>query len=51
MGGPGAGWSTITAQHWVWVVVAAFGVLNACITGGVQVLGPAVADDTIGRSA
>jgi len=46
-----AGWSAFTAQRWVWVVVASFGVINACITGGVQVLGPAVADATIGRSA
>lgn len=46
-----AGWSAFTAQRWVWVVVAAFGVINACSTGGVQVLGPAVADTTIGRSA
>lgn len=45
------GWTAFTAQTWVWVVVAAFGVINACITGGVQVLGPAVADHTIGRPA
>lgn len=45
------GWTAFTAQTWVWVVVAAFGVINACITGGVQVLGPAVADHTIGRTA
>lgn len=45
------GWSAFTAQTWIWVVVAAFGVINACITGGIQVLGPAVADHTIGRPA
>ncbi|GAA3382245.1 MFS transporter [Cryptosporangium minutisporangium] len=42
------GWTEFTARTWVWVVVAAFTVINATI-GVMQVLGPAVADTTIGR--
>ncbi|SHM50756.1 MFS transporter [Cryptosporangium aurantiacum] len=43
------GWGEFTARTWVWVVVVAFTVINATI-GAMQVLGPAVADKTIGRS-
>lgn len=46
-----AGWSEFTSRTWVWVVVAQFAVVNAAVAGGVQVLGPAVADATIGRTA
>ncbi|GAA0260421.1 MFS transporter [Cryptosporangium japonicum] len=42
------GWGEFTARTWLWVVVVAFTVINATI-GAMQVLGPAVADDTIGR--
>jgi MFS family permease len=42
------GWGEFTARTWVWVVVAAFTLINACF-GAMQVLGPAVADRTIGR--
>jgi len=42
------GWGEFTARTWVWTVVAAFAVINATI-GAMQVLGPAVADETIGR--
>lgn len=45
------GWTEFVARTWVWVVVAGFLVLNAALAGGVNVLGPAVANDTIGRSA
>ncbi|MFD8423367.1 MFS transporter [Streptomyces sp. NPDC059466] len=44
-----AGWREFTARRWVWVVVAQFMVVNAVVAGGVQVLGPAVADATFGR--
>jgi MFS family permease len=43
------GWSEFRSRTWLWVVVAAFGVLNAGASGGTYVLGPVVADDTIGR--
>lgn len=46
-----AGWSEFTARSWVWVVVLGFMILNAALVGGVHVLGPAIADETIGRSA
>lgn len=42
------GWGEFTARTWVWAVVVAFTVINATI-GAMQVLGPAVADRTIGR--
>ncbi|SCF06157.1 Predicted arabinose efflux permease, MFS family [Micromonospora viridifaciens] len=45
------GWTEFTARTWVWVVVLGFMVLNAALVGGVHVLGPAVADATIGRGA
>ncbi|SCE78252.1 Predicted arabinose efflux permease, MFS family [Micromonospora haikouensis] len=44
------GWTEFTARTWVWAVVLGFMVLNACLAGGVNVLGPAVADSTVGRS-
>ncbi|MEU5903536.1 MFS transporter [Micromonospora sp. NPDC047467] len=45
------GWTEFTGRTWVWVVVLGFMLLNAALAGGVNVLGPAVADETIGRSA
>jgi MFS family permease len=45
------GWREFTSRTWVWLVVLGFMVLNAVVVGGVNVLGPAVADQTIGRSA
>ncbi len=45
------GWTEFAARTWVWVVVLGFMVLNAALAGGMSVLGPAVADATIGRSA
>ncbi|MEU8951435.1 MFS transporter [Streptomyces sp. NPDC048489] len=46
-----SGWREFTARRWVWIVVAQFMVVNAVVAGGVQVLGPAVADATFGRGA
>jgi MFS family permease len=38
------------SRRWVWVVVLQFMIVNAAVVGGVQVLGPAVADETFGRA-
>jgi MFS family permease len=46
-----AGWSEFRSRTWLWVVVAAFCVVNAAWTGALVVLGPLVADATIGRRA
>ncbi|SNY63576.1 MFS transporter [Paractinoplanes atraurantiacus] len=45
------GWTEFWSRTWLWVVVAAFSVINACWAGGLYVLGPAVADETFGRRA
>jgi MFS family permease len=45
------GWTEFRSRTWVWVVVLQFMVVNAAIVGGTQVLGPTVADATIGRPA
>jgi MFS family permease len=45
------GWTEFRARTWVWVVVLQFMVVNAALVGGTQVLGPVVADATIGRPA
>jgi MFS family permease len=45
------GWTEFISRTWLWVVVAGFAVVNACLSGGLNVLGPVVADDTIGRRA
>jgi MFS family permease len=45
------GWSEFRSRTWLWVVVAGFCVLNASWSGGLNVLGPVVANDTIGRRA
>ncbi|GAB2579551.1 MFS transporter [Paractinoplanes abujensis] len=45
------GWSEFRARTWLWAVVAAFAVINAAWAGSLFVLGPVVADDTIGRRA
>lgn len=42
------GWSVFSGTTWLWVVVLAFGALNAIIAGAWQTLGPPVAKDTIG---
>ncbi len=45
------GWSEFSSRTWLWSVVAGFAVTNAALAGGLNVLGPVVADDTIGRAA
>ena len=45
------GWSEFRSRTWLWVVVAGFAVINAALSGGMSVLGPVVADATIGRRA
>jgi MFS family permease len=45
------GWGEFRSRTWLWAVVAGFCVLNASWSGGLNVLGPTVADDTIGRRA
>jgi len=44
----GHGWREFRTRRWVWVVVAQFAVLNACVDGGIRVLGPVVADERLG---
>ncbi|MEU7903685.1 MFS transporter [Actinoplanes sp. NPDC049118] len=46
-----AGWTEFRSRTWLWVVVAGFSVINAALSGGISVLGPVVADDTVGRRA
>jgi MFS family permease len=43
------GWSEFTSRTWVWVVVAAFAVLNMIHAGVWFTLGPSIAKDTIGE--
>lgn len=45
------GWGEFRSRRWVWTVVLQFAVVNAAFVGGVAVLGPVVADATIGRAA
>jgi len=45
------GWSAFVAHQWLWVVVLAFMVLLVAFVATTTVLGPAVADQTIGRAA
>lgn len=42
------GWAVLTGNTWLWVVVVAFGFLNAIHAGAWFTLGPAVADATFG---
>ncbi|MDQ3629471.1 MAG: MFS transporter [Actinomycetota bacterium] len=43
------GWGEFRSREWVWVVVAAFGVMNMIHAGLWYTLGPAIARDTIGE--
>ena len=43
------GWTFFWATPWLWAVVVGFGFLNLIHAGAWFTLGPAVADDTIGR--
>ena len=45
------GWSEFRSRTWLWVVVAGACLGNMVWGGGLLVLGPVVADDTIGRRA
>lgn len=45
------GWGAFTSRRWIWLVVAAFSAVNAAWAGTTQVLGPTVADRTVGRAA
>lgn len=43
------GWTVFVGHTWLWVVVVAFGVLNAVHSGAWFTLGPVLAKDTIGE--
>ena len=43
------GWSVFVGHTWLWVVVLAFGLLNAIHAGAWFTLGPVLAKDTIGE--
>ncbi|MGI5146704.1 MFS transporter [Plantactinospora sp. CA-294935] len=45
------GWTEFVARSWVWVVVLGFLLINFAYASSVNVLGPDVADGTIGRTA
>jgi MFS family permease len=45
------GWTEFVSHTWLWVVSLGFMILNAAFYGAITVLGPTVADQTIGRSA
>jgi predicted MFS family arabinose efflux permease len=45
------GWAFFWATPWLWQVVVGFGALNLIHAGAWLTLGPAIADDTIGRQA
>lgn len=45
------GWREFSSRSWVIAIGLQFLVLNAVLSGAVQVLGPVIADDTIGRTA
>ncbi|WP_229880559.1 MFS transporter [Amycolatopsis bartoniae] len=45
------GWREFSSRSWIWTVAAQFCVVNAVNAGAVQVLGPLIADHTIGRRA
>ena len=44
------GWGEFTSRTWLWVVVAAFLVVNAMVAGCTGVLGPLVANGSVGRA-
>ncbi|MBB5895289.1 MFS transporter [Kutzneria kofuensis] len=44
------GWTEFTGRTWLWVIVAQFLFVNAVNAGGIQVLGPSIADATFGRA-
>src|SRR6266508_4335736 len=44
------GWTEFVSRQWVWVIVAAFGLINVIWAACWQTLGPVIADDTFGRA-
>jgi MFS family permease len=44
------GWTEFVSRSWVWIVVLGFCFFNMAETGALGVLGPAVADETFGRT-
>ena len=44
------GWTEFAGRTWLWVIVLQFLFVNAVEAGGLQVLGPAIADATFGRA-
>ena len=44
------GWTEFVARQWVWVIVVAFGLLNATWAACWLTLGPVIADDSFGRT-
>ena len=44
------GWSEFVSRTWVWVIVVAFGFINAALAGAVQILGPSVAVHSFGSA-
>jgi hypothetical protein len=45
------GWREFTSRTWLWTVVLGFTLLNFAHAGALGVLGPVIANDTIGRQA
>lgn len=45
------GWREFTSRTWLWAIVLQFGVVNAAIVGGQQVLGPTIAKQSLGGPA
>lgn len=44
------GWQAFIARSWVWTVVIQFTIVNAAFSGVMMVLGPVVADASVGRT-
>jgi MFS family permease len=44
----GEGWREFRTRTWLWVIVIQFSLVNAVESGGLNVLGPAVAEDELG---
>ncbi len=44
------GWTEFVSREWVWVIVAAFMLINMTWSACWQTLGPVIADDTFGRA-
>lgn len=44
------GWTEFVSRQWVWVIVVAFGLLNATWAACWMTLGPVIADDSFGRT-